>query len=58
MDQFWSPLTNDLDAPYGGTLDNRMRFAFDVLRAIRERVRAGLHRRRALHRRRGDCPAG
>ncbi|WP_353474707.1 N-methyl-L-proline N-demethylase HpbA [Salipiger sp. H15] len=37
MDQFWSPLTNELDAPYGGDLDNRMRFAFDVLRAIRAR---------------------
>lgn len=38
MDQFWSPLTNDLDAPYGGSLDNRLRFTFDVLSAIRERV--------------------
>ncbi|MCT7378073.1 NADH:flavin oxidoreductase [Chelativorans salis] len=38
MDQFWSPLTNDLDAPYGGDLDNRLRFTFDTLKAIRERV--------------------
>lgn len=38
MDQFWSPLTNELDAPYGGSLDNRLRFTFDVLSAIRERV--------------------
>ncbi|MDH2433682.1 NADH:flavin oxidoreductase [Pokkaliibacter sp. MBI-7] len=38
MDQFWSPLTNTLDAPYGGDLDNRLRFTFDVLRAIRQRV--------------------
>ena len=38
MDQFWSPLTNDLDGLYGGSLDNRMRFALDVLRAIRSRV--------------------
>ncbi|MEZ5754553.1 MAG: N-methyl-L-proline N-demethylase HpbA [Paracoccaceae bacterium] len=37
LEQFWSPLTNDLDAPYGGSLDNRLRFTFDVLRAIRER---------------------
>ncbi|MBP1806356.1 N-methyl-L-proline N-demethylase HpbA [Rubellimicrobium aerolatum] len=37
MDQFWSPLTNDLEAPYGGSLDNRLRFTFDVLRAVRER---------------------
>ncbi|HEX3845558.1 MAG TPA: FAD-dependent oxidoreductase, partial [Steroidobacteraceae bacterium] len=38
MDQFWSPLTNDLEGPYGGTLENRLRFAFEVLGAIRERV--------------------
>ena len=38
MDQFWSPLTNELDAPYGGSLDNRLRFTFDVLSAIRKRV--------------------
>jgi 2,4-dienoyl-CoA reductase-like NADH-dependent reductase (Old Yellow Enzyme family)/thioredoxin reductase len=38
MDQFWSPLTNELDAPYGGDLENRMRFSMDVLTAIRQRV--------------------
>lgn len=38
MDQFWSPLTNDLDGPYGGSLDNRLRFTFDVLDAVRKRV--------------------
>jgi N-methyl-L-proline demethylase len=38
QDQFWSPLTNTLDAPYGGTLENRMRFTFDCLRAIRKKV--------------------
>ncbi|RMC36444.1 NADH:flavin oxidoreductase [Paracoccus alkanivorans] len=38
MDQFWSPLTNELDGPYGGCLDNRLRFTFDTLRAIRDRV--------------------
>ena len=38
MDQFWSPLTNDLDGPYGGSLDNRLRFTFDVLKEIRRRV--------------------
>ena len=37
LEQFWSPLTNDLEAPYGGNLDNRLRFTFDVLAAIRER---------------------
>jgi N-methyl-L-proline demethylase len=38
MDQFWSPLTNTLDGRYGGSLDNRLRFTFDVLSAIRKRV--------------------
>ncbi|RVV99932.1 N-methylproline demethylase [Mesobaculum littorinae] len=37
MDQFWSPLTNDLDGPYGGSLDNRLRFTFETLKAIRDR---------------------
>ena len=35
MDQFWSPLTNTLEAPYGGSLDDRLKFTFDVLTAIR-----------------------
>ena len=38
LDQFWSPRTNDMDAPYGGSLDNRLRLTFDVLAAIRKRV--------------------
>ncbi|MDG1472109.1 MAG: NADH:flavin oxidoreductase [Ascidiaceihabitans sp.] len=39
IDQFWSPLTNDLDGPYGGaTLDSRMKFPLDILDAIRDRV--------------------
>ncbi|MEP1765392.1 MAG: NADH:flavin oxidoreductase [Sulfitobacter sp.] len=39
LDQFWSPLTNDLSGPYGAdTLENRMRFPMDVLAAIRKRV--------------------
>lgn len=42
MDQLWSPLTNELEGPYGGTLENRLRFAFEVLGAIRERVGSGL----------------
>ncbi|MDD7971912.1 NADH:flavin oxidoreductase [Roseinatronobacter alkalisoli] len=42
LDQFWSPLTNDLDGPYGGrTLDTRMQLLFDVLRGIRARVGDG-----------------
>ena len=38
MDQFMSPFTNTLDGPYGGSLENRARFALDVVAAIRERV--------------------
>ena len=38
MDQFWSPRTNTLDAPYGGNLENRIRFTKDVLAAVRARV--------------------
>lgn len=39
LDQFWSPLTNDLDGPYGGaTLDSRMKLLMDVLTGIRKRV--------------------
>ncbi|MFV1441044.1 MULTISPECIES: FAD-dependent oxidoreductase [unclassified Phaeobacter] len=39
LDQFWSPLTNDLDGPYGGqTLDSRMALPMAVLAAVRERV--------------------
>ena len=39
LDQFWSPLTNDLDGPYGGhDLDSRMKLLMDVLRGIRRRV--------------------
>ena len=37
LEQFWSPLTNDLDAPYGGSLENRLRFTMEVLQAIRAR---------------------
>jgi N-methyl-L-proline demethylase len=38
LDQFISPATNELDAPYGGPLENRLRFLFDCLREIRLRV--------------------
>ena len=40
-DQFLSPLTNRRDDAYGGSLDNRMRFLWEVLTAVRERVGAG-----------------
>jgi N-methyl-L-proline demethylase len=38
LDQFISPATNTLEAPYGGPLENRMLFLFDCLREIRKRV--------------------
>lgn len=36
IDQFWSPLSNLRDDEYGGSLENRMRFSCEVLRAMRE----------------------
>lgn len=38
MDQFWSERTNTLDEPWGGNLQNRMRFSLEVLDAVRKRV--------------------
>ncbi|UWQ99472.1 NADH:flavin oxidoreductase [Rhodobacteraceae bacterium S2214] len=39
LDQFWSPLSNTLQGPYGAdTLENRVRMTLDVLTAIRKRV--------------------
>lgn len=38
IDQFVSPLTNTMDAPYGGSLENRMRFFLEVLGAVRKQV--------------------
>ena len=39
LDQFWSPLTNDLEGPYSGeTLETRMQLVFDVLKSVRARV--------------------
>ncbi|MGH7056803.1 MAG: FAD-dependent oxidoreductase [Acetobacteraceae bacterium] len=34
-DQFWSPATNHRTDAYGGSLDNRLRFIFEVLDSIR-----------------------
>ncbi|MBT4890874.1 MAG: NADH:flavin oxidoreductase [Rhodospirillales bacterium] len=38
LDQFWSPRTNTLDAPFGGSLENRLRVSMDILTTIRKRV--------------------
>ena len=38
IDQFWSPATNQRIDAYGGSLDNRLRFAREVIDAVRNRV--------------------
>jgi mycofactocin system FadH/OYE family oxidoreductase 2 len=38
VDQFWSPIFNRRTDEYGGSLDNRLRFGFEVLREIRRQV--------------------
>ncbi len=38
LSQFWSPMSNTLKNSYGGSLENRMRFSLEVLKAVRERV--------------------
>lgn len=38
LSQFWSPMSNQLDNAYGGSLENRMRFSLEVIGAVRERV--------------------
>ncbi len=38
MDGFWSPATNFRDDEYGGSLDNRMRFTWRVIDAVRAAV--------------------
>ena len=38
MDGFWSPATNFRDDEYGGSLDNRLRFTWRVIDAVRAAV--------------------
>lgn len=38
IDQFWTPLANRRSDEYGGSLDNRLRFTFEVLESIRDAV--------------------
>lgn len=39
LDQFWSPLTNDLEGPYGGqSLESRIALPLAVIDAMRQRV--------------------
>ena len=37
LDSFWSPVTNQRDDDHNGPLENRLRFTFQVLEAIRKR---------------------
>ncbi|MDP6976578.1 MAG: NADH:flavin oxidoreductase [Acidimicrobiales bacterium] len=38
VDQFWSPAVNRRTDRWGGSLDNRLRFGFEVLEAIRDAI--------------------
>jgi len=38
IDSFWSPSVNRRTDEYGGSLDNRMRFGFEVMAKVRETV--------------------
>ncbi|MGH6859956.1 MAG: FAD-dependent oxidoreductase [Phyllobacterium sp.] len=38
LDGFWSPATNRREDEYGGSLDNRLRFTFAVIDAVRKAV--------------------
>ena len=42
VDQFWTPLVNQRTDEYGGSLENRLRFTFEVLTAMRETTGGGL----------------
>ena len=38
IEQFWSPAINHREDEYGGSLENRMRFGFELLEAVRHEV--------------------
>ena len=38
MDQFWSPATNKREDDWNGSLDNRLRFTFRILEAVRKAI--------------------
>jgi len=38
LDQFWTPLVNRRTDEYGGSIENRLRFTFEVLESIREAI--------------------
>jgi 2,4-dienoyl-CoA reductase-like NADH-dependent reductase (Old Yellow Enzyme family) len=43
INEFLAPQTNHRDDRWGGSLENRMRFGLEVIRAVRARVGAELH---------------
>ncbi len=38
LDQFWTPLANRRTDEYGGSIENRLRFTFEVLQSIRDAI--------------------
>lgn len=42
VDQFWTPLSNRRTDEYGGSIENRLRFTFEVLESIRASVGSDL----------------
>lgn len=38
LNQFYSPLTNQREDEYGGSLENRLRFSLEVMKAVRDAV--------------------
>lgn len=42
LDQFWTPLSNRRTDEYGGSLENRVRFTFEVLQSIRDAIGSDL----------------
>ena len=38
IDQFWTPLVNRRTDDYGGSIENRLRFTFEVLESIRDAI--------------------
>jgi 2,4-dienoyl-CoA reductase-like NADH-dependent reductase (Old Yellow Enzyme family) len=38
IDQFWTPLVNRRTDEYGGSIENRLRFTFEVLESIRDAI--------------------
>ncbi len=55
IDQFVSPIPTNSTPPYGGSLENRLKFCLDVFAAIRKRTWARIYPRRSLYGGRAAC---